>query len=298
MHISKLQLVNYRNFEKADVIFKKGINTIIGENGSGKTNLFRAIRLLLDDSMLRSAIRLEEKDFHRGLPNWRGHWIIISLEFEDVSPDEAVQSLFLHGAGNIDDEVISKATYNLIFRPKAAVRNRFFQLNDGDQLGLAEIIKSITIDDYETVLTGKSTADFTDASVYKALVGDFETARFSKELDPPEIGGRTPAIFSITKEVSFTFVQALRDVVSDFQNNRTNPLLTLLKSKSGEINSAEFGPIATKVKDLNTAIEGLTDVKEVRTDIRKTINETAGDAYSPSSLSIRSDLPDEADRLF
>ncbi|NTF10362.1 AAA family ATPase [Agrobacterium rubi] len=298
MHISKLQLVNYRNFENADVIFKKGINTIIGENGSGKTNLFRAIRLLLDDSMLRSAIRLEEKDFHRGLPNWRGHWIIISLEFEDVSPDEAVQSLFLHGAGNIDDEVISKATYNLIFRPKAAVRNRFFQLNDGDQLGLAEIIKSITIDDYETVLTGKSTADFTDASVYKALVGDFETVRFNKELDPPEIGGRTPAIFSITKEVSFTFVQALRDVVSDFQNNRTNPLLTLLKSKSGEINSAEFGPIATKVKDLNTAIEGLTDVKEVRTDIRKTINETAGDAYSPSSLSIRSDLPDEADRLF
>jgi putative ATP-dependent endonuclease of the OLD family len=279
-------------------IFNKGINTIIGENGSGKTNLFRAIRLLLDDNMLRSALRLEEKDFHRGLVNWRGHWIIISLEFDEVSQDEAIQSLFLHGAGNIDDGAIGKATYNLIFRPKPVVRNRLFQLEEGDQAGLAIILQSLTIDDYESVLTGKSSADFTDPDVYTALVGDFKKVRFEKELDPPELGGRIPGIFSITKEVSFTFVQALRDVVADFQNNRTNPLLTLLKSKSGVINPAEFGPITAKVKDLNTAIENLSDVKEIRTDIRKTINDAAGDAYSPSSLSIRSDLSDEADRLF
>ena len=86
MHISKLQLVNYRNFARATVKFEKGVNTIIGENGSGKTNLFRAIRLLLDDNLLRMAHRLDDRDFHRGLGEWRGHWIIISLEFTDVSP--------------------------------------------------------------------------------------------------------------------------------------------------------------------------------------------------------------------
>ena len=41
MHISKITLVNNRNFANAKLIFNKGINTIIGENGSGKTNLFR-----------------------------------------------------------------------------------------------------------------------------------------------------------------------------------------------------------------------------------------------------------------
>ena len=51
MHISKFQLVNFRNFERANLLFKKGVNTVIGENGSGKTNLFRAIRLLLDDNI-------------------------------------------------------------------------------------------------------------------------------------------------------------------------------------------------------------------------------------------------------
>ncbi len=298
MHISKLQIVNYRNFANVNIFFNKGINTIIGENGSGKTNLFRAIRLLLDDNMLRSAYKLDEKDFHRGLGNWRGHWIIISLEFEEVSQDKAIQALFLHGTGNIEGGTIGRATYNLIFRPKPSIRSRLSQLETGDKAGLAEILKAITIDDYETIFTGKSNADFANPAIYTALVGDFENVRFGDELNPPSIGGKIPGILAISKEISFTFVQALRDVVADFQNNRTNPLLTLLKSKSGEIDPALFRPITTLVKDLNAAIEGLPDVKGIRADIRETINDAAGETYSPSSLSIRSDLSDEADRLF
>lgn len=50
------------------------------------------------------------------MANSRGHWIIISLEFDEVSQDEAIQSLSLHGAGNIEDGIIGIATYNLSFR--------------------------------------------------------------------------------------------------------------------------------------------------------------------------------------
>ncbi|WP_206455642.1 ATP-dependent nuclease [Aurantimonas marina] len=298
MHISKVQIVNYRNFSRADIRFNRGINTIIGENGSGKTNLFRAMRLLLDDNLLRMAYRLDETDFYRGLGSWRGHWIIISLEFQNVSQDEAIQSLFLHGVGNIEGGAIGTATYNLIFRPKAAVRAKLGELQDGDQGGLAEILHAITLDDYETVFTGKSTADFTDPVVYEALVGNFADVRFPDELEPPEIGGRIPGIMSITKEVSFTFVQALRDVVSDFQNNRTNPLLTLLRGKSGEIATEAMAPITALVQNLNTAIIDLPEVESIRSDIRETITDAAGDTYSPSTLSIRSALPEDADRLF
>ncbi len=118
MYISKLSLINYRNFSNTKLLFKQGVNTIIGENASGKTNLFRAIRLLLDDHMVRSAYRINENDFCRSLPDWRGHWIIISIEFDNISQDEAIQSIFLHGTGIIDtDEAIKKASYNLIFRP-------------------------------------------------------------------------------------------------------------------------------------------------------------------------------------
>jgi putative ATP-dependent endonuclease of OLD family len=298
MHISKLQLVNYRNFHRADVFFNKGVNTIIGENGSGKTNLFRAMRLLLDDNLLRAAHRLDESDFHRGLSHWRGHWIIISLEFDEVSKDEAIQALFLHGAGNIEGGDIGRATYNLIFRPKAAIRGKLAELEEGDHEGLAALLKSVTIADYETLFTGKSEADFTDPAVYAALVGDFETVSFSDDLEPLSIGAKIPGMMSVSKEICFTFVQALRDVVAEFQNNRTNPLLTLLKSKSGEIDPALFAPITQLVKGLNTAIQDLPDVVGIRSDIRTTINEAAGETYSPSSVAIRSDLSDDADRLF
>ncbi|NWF39822.1 AAA family ATPase [Mariprofundus sp. NF] len=298
MHISKASLVNYRNFSNTSFFFNKGVNTVIGENASGKTNLFRAIRLLLDDSMPRSVIKLDEKDFFRGLGDWRGHWIIISLEFDEISQDESIQALFLHGLGNIEGETVSRATYNLIFRPNASVRSELSQLTLGDTVGLGLILGRLSLDDYEAVVTGKSSADFNDSSVYKRLVGDFVGVQFPAQLDPPEIGSRMPPILSMSKEVSFTFIQALRDVVSDFHNNRRNPLLTLLKRKSGEVDPAEFGPIANQVDVLNSSIEALSDVIEIRGDIHTTINNTVGDAYSPVSLSIKSDLSDEAEQLF
>lgn len=298
MHISKLQLVNYRNFSRACALFKPGINTIIGENGSGKSNLLRAIRLLLDDNMLRAAHRMDEGDFHRGLGDWRGHWIIISLEFDNVSNDESIQALFLHGTGNISNGIIDRATYNLIFRPKAWVRSKLADLAEGDVGGLTDVLSKVTIADYETIFTGKSDADFMDPEVYKRMVGDFDAVSFPETPSPLDVGGTLPRILSVSKEVCFTFVQALRDVVADFQNNRTNPLLTLLKSKSGEIDPSDFAPIGAMVDDLNTAIEELPDVTTIRSDIRTTINEAAGETYSPHGLSIKSDLSSEADRLF
>ncbi|WP_298966326.1 AAA family ATPase [uncultured Roseibium sp.] len=192
---------------------RKGVNTIIGENGSGKTNLFRAIRLLLDDNLLRMAHRLDERDFHRGIGEWRGHWVIISLEFTDVSQDETIQSLFLHGAGNITGATVDRATYNLIFRPKAAIRQKLGELAAGDHAGLAALRAEISLADYETIFTGKSSADFCDPNFYRSLVGDFDAVNFPSELTPPEIGGIVPGMFSIAREIGFTFVQALRDVV-------------------------------------------------------------------------------------
>ncbi|WP_421262835.1 AAA family ATPase [Aeromonas sp. 602200] len=298
MHISKLSLVNYRNFKNAKLLFNNGINTIIGENGSGKTNLFRAMRLLLDNSMPRSATQLTELDFCRALGDWRGHWIVISLEFNDIAGDETSQSLFLHGVGNAEDDVVTRATYNLIFRPKANIRQALALLPTGDVVAMRNYLESITIEDYETILTGKSTANFNDPAVYRNIVGDFDRVVFPRGLNNPDIGIRLPNILNMPNEVSFTFIKALRDVVSDFHSNRTNPLLTLLKSKSGDISQADFQPIANLIGRLNNEIEGLSDICKVRDDIVTTISDTVGDTYSPNSISIRSSLTDESDKLF
>jgi putative ATP-dependent endonuclease of OLD family len=299
MHISKLNLVNYRNFANANFHFSKGVNTVIGENGSGKSNVLRALRLLLDDNMVRASRRLDAEDFHRGLGSWKGHWIVIGVEFQEVSQDEAVQALFIHGTGvGQPDGLVDRATYNLIFRPNKQIRMNLAALDAFDVGGMNAILDQVTIDDYETVFTGRSSADFSDPQTYMRIVGDLENAVFSNEIEFPEIGVRVPGTLSITKEVSFTFIQALRDVVSEFYNNRTNPLLTLLKSKSGQIDQEQFQPIVERAQQMNAEIENLDDVRKVHKDIVDTIHGAAGQTYSPSLLAIKSDLPDEADLLF
>lgn len=299
MYISKVSLVNYRNFANSKIVLNKGINTIIGENGSGKTNLFKAIRLLLEDASIQYAYKLAENDFNRKLGNkWKGHWIIISIEFSDLNHDEAVQSLFIHGAGIAEEDYVEKATYNLFFRPKADIRKKLSELEVGDTEGLEKLLSTVTIqENYETFFTGKSTADFNNPDVYKELVGNFENVIFPNTIDASKYGSKIPHQLSVSKEVSFTFIQALRDVVSDFHNNRTNPLLTLLKHKSGEINEIDYQPISDMVDALNNSIEQLDDVQNIRKDIKKTIQDAVGRTYSPSSMSIKSSVPSEADKL-
>jgi DNA replication and repair protein RecF len=46
MKINNLELYNFRNYNKQEIVFGKGVNFLIGENGSGKTNLLEAIYFL------------------------------------------------------------------------------------------------------------------------------------------------------------------------------------------------------------------------------------------------------------
>ncbi|WP_029069166.1 ATP-dependent nuclease [Jonesia quinghaiensis] len=302
MHISRITLVNYRNFSSADVRLTQGVNTIVGENGSGKTNLFRAVRLLLDENLVGRNHALNEIDFHRGLGDWRGHWIAVNIEFSDISKDESMQALFMHRTAD-DDSPVERATYGFLFRPTREIRDQLAQLADGDMAGLQAIRQTISLDDYETVIMGRGTADLTDLDTYRRIVGDFDSVIFSRDEnghapDFPELGVSVPRYFSLAKEFSFSYIAALRDVVRDFQINRNNPLRVLLNAKSEEIPPGDFDSIVAQVEVLNSAIESRNDVTEIRDEIRSTFKQTVGETYSPTSLSIKSELPLEATRLF
>ncbi|MCT1577201.1 DNA replication/repair protein RecF [Oceanobacillus kimchii] len=59
MHIEKLELTNYRNYDQLEIAFDDQINVIIGENAQGKTNLMEAIYVL---SFARSHRTPREKE--------------------------------------------------------------------------------------------------------------------------------------------------------------------------------------------------------------------------------------------
>jgi predicted ATP-dependent endonuclease of OLD family len=62
MYISKIKINNFRNFKEKEVEFTEGVNVIIGHNNAGKTNLLKALSLVLD---FAGSKRLGIDDFHK-----------------------------------------------------------------------------------------------------------------------------------------------------------------------------------------------------------------------------------------
>lgn len=64
MNIKNITIKNFRNFKDFTIDFSEGFQTIIGENNIGKSNLYWAIRLVLDRELTYNARKLELKDFN------------------------------------------------------------------------------------------------------------------------------------------------------------------------------------------------------------------------------------------
>ncbi|MCK4784031.1 MAG: AAA family ATPase [Desulfobacteraceae bacterium] len=294
MHISELRIRHFRNFLNARFTFRKGVNTLIGENGSGKTNALYALRLLLDDSLSRNATHLRETDFCRALGNWRGHWIIISIDFEELDPSEGCQ-LLKHETGHMDET--ETGTYTLFFRPKLEVRSKLHEMGtDGaEHKAIQQYLNGLTLDDYEPFLSGRATADFLDDEVYRQVIGDFNTFTFPDPNDDDQnlIGVR---IRPIHPEITCTFAQALRDVISDLRGYRSNPLLALLRGTESTIQIDDAERIISAVAQLNEDISSLPEIKSIAEGIQGTLHSTVGHTYSPS-VNIESALPDRIEKL-
>jgi len=295
MFISKLVIRNFRNFKNASFRFHKGVNTLIGENGSGKTNAFLALRFLIDGDLPRN-LKLKETDFNRSLgANWQGHWIIISVEFDELDKGESIQ-LLSHHVEHMDGS--NKGKLSLYFRPNKSIRKRLYEaslLEDRDEIN--HILLTITINDYELVYSCRGTADFNDNEVYKMYVGDFERLKFpDPDVEAKDVLGIIVRNVPIYEDVTCTFVKALRDVVSDLKSTRHSPLLQLLSGSSTEISQENQVLITDKVNELNYVIGSLDKIEDIRRRIKATLNNTIGATYAPN-VDVKSQLPDDMEKL-
>lgn len=65
MYLSQIKIKNFRNFQDTTVEFTEGINVIIGHNNAGKTNLLKALSLVVD---YQGSKRLGADDFCKYIP--------------------------------------------------------------------------------------------------------------------------------------------------------------------------------------------------------------------------------------
>lgn len=306
IYLSKVSLVNFRNFKNAVLRFNPGVNTIIGENGAGKTNIFHAIRLLLDDTLPNSYSYFTEKDFNRDLGGWQGHWIIIRLEFTGDTDSELIKSFISHSLDVNSDEEANpdkdkNYSYSIVFRLNLEVRYRLYNAQ-GNKKEVQSILDGLSIHDYESVRVGKGGVDFSNIEDYRACVGDFKTFRFPNPNDDEiskKIGTRIQNIFYIPREFNTSYIDALRDVQRSFQGQYRNPLRDILEIESSGIeNDPSFNNIVKMAGQLNDLINKNGKVSNLANNVLSTYKEAVGSIYSPGTLSIKSQLPVEAKDLF
>lgn len=310
MYISQLEITNFRNFKNTIFKFKKGVNTLIGENSSGKSNVLYALRLLLDENLPFNATKLLETDFNQNIDDWKGHWIILKLTFKDLD-SSAAASFVAHHSKNINNHEESIGTYALYFRPNKMIRKGLFdftkqiknlQENKGDtsevRTKLKNFLNEVTLKDYESVFSYRVNADFNDDEKYKSLVGDFKNGIFPnpEEENNYLLGNISTHITLIKEEVSYTYVKALRNVIAELKKKKSSPLLQLLRGTTNDIEVSEAEEIKKQVQNLNNNISELGEVSELTKKIKSSLNRTLGYTYSPN-VNIKSELPEEVESL-
>ncbi len=117
MHISKIEIENFRNFKKVSFSTNAKM-VIIGENKAGKSNLIHALRLILDDSLPDSHRYLDKNDFNFLLnsPIENGKEITVSIEFSNFSDDNELLSVL---CDYLIDKDKAKITYK--YQPKLEI---------------------------------------------------------------------------------------------------------------------------------------------------------------------------------
>jgi predicted ATP-dependent endonuclease of OLD family len=124
MHISKLEITGYKGFENPFAIkFNKDLTVLVGENGSGKSAIIDALRLLLlEDEYGRSGVSQSDFSRHVTLPAAApgAEKIYLKCSFDALAENESVA--FLPWLDALDPE---RASLSLVINNKENERGKF-----------------------------------------------------------------------------------------------------------------------------------------------------------------------------
>lgn len=304
MFLKYIQIKNFRNFISSKFEFSTGANTVIGENDSGKSNAMTAIRMLLDSSFFYNTKRLKEADFSKALGDWKGHWIIISAYFDQISSADKTDELCAELTPSEENEEFLKTyircagydfgTVTLFIRPIKSVRKALFESKDKEEF--EQIRNNISLSDYEFYYTARSQADFTNPDVYKSIVGDFEQSTYQNpDEDDARILGTKVDILSVWQHISVVFIDALRDAEAELRKPK-NPIRRVFDTIQGEIKKEDKESIQVKIKDLNNAIASIPQINNIGQKISGKLHEIVGLIYSPD-ITVESHIKEDIDSL-
>lgn len=304
MYLKYIQIVNYKNLKSSRFVFDKGANTIIGENDAGKSNAMTAIRILLDDAFYYNSKRLKESDFSDKVGDWKGHWIIISAYFDEISTDEKANEICKEMIPDDENQDFLKSfircqgydygVVSLFIRPQKSIRRALFCAQDKNTFN--EIRNNIRLSDYEFYYTSRSQMDFTNEENYKSIVGDLEEGIYADpdNEDTQALGCRVD-ILEVWKYISVVFIDALRDVEAEMHKPK-NPIRRIIDEIQSQILDTDIDDIKNKIQELNSTISKVEQVAGIGNQVNGKLNEMIGMVYSPD-IRLESQIKDDMSTL-
>ena len=197
MYIKEIKISNFRNFKNASIPFHEGVNVIIGHNNTGKSNLLRAIGLVLG---YRDGHRLGTSDLF-----YETDVAILQQE----SPRIQI-TLVLHKS---KDEDLDSAEMGL-FSDMMTDQNLCEEAKLRYEFKLADVLE----DNYKADVANATTAK----EIWKIISHDY--IRLYKS---SRSGGNQQAGINVNDalgQIDFQFLDAIRDVSHDLYAGY-NPLL-------------------------------------------------------------------------
>lgn len=231
MYISHITVKGFRNFKYSEIEFNDGINVLIGHNNAGKTNLLKALQLVIEPHYRYR--RLNVNDFNRD----------ISIEdLKSQSPSVTISVTFRN----------SSIEYNEQEEDLRVIANWFTGMENGytAMLTYRFYLPAEKEDDYKTAMADVEDIkngwsilenDFLRYYVYKLLAGSLD-APMQPEMDKLE-------------RFDFQFLGALRNVEDDIFYGRSSMLKDVLNF---------FIDYGVKTKGERTEEEKESELKEVR----------------------------------
>lgn len=231
MYISHITVKGFRNFKYSEIEFNDGLNVLIGHNNAGKTNLLKALQLVIEPHYRYR--RLNVNDFNRD----------ISLEdLKSQSPSVTISVTFRN----------SSIEYNEQEEDLRVIANWFTGMENGytAMLTYRFYLPAEKEDDYKTAMADVEDIkngwsilenDFLRYYVYKLLAGSLD-APMQPEMDKLE-------------RFDFQFLGALRNVEDDMFYGRSSMLKDVLNF---------FIDYGVKTKGERTEEEKESELKEVR----------------------------------
>jgi len=202
MFISEINIQNFRNFNdsKNTVVFNEGINIIIGHNNSGKSNLLKALDLVLN---IGSSKKLSIDDFSKDISipklKERSPKVTITVTFSESEDEE-----------EYSEDLVTVSTWLTDLKsPYKAQLTYMFYLPEKEEA------------EYKKVMANISSSDIEDywLEIKHNFLRKYKSKIYGGNPDYKQV-----ADSDSLKKIDFQFMDAIRDVERDLFTGR-NTLL-------------------------------------------------------------------------